>query len=178
MTQVQRISIPLPHSLRGMFQEEENEPAIQEFLRRARSHGIFMELGCPQRPPMMSQEDWIVRYSYVDENRVTGHLSNVDIDFDNHVVIGDVRAYGPYREVFQHALKETPTYSFRPRALVLRRKLVRLIGWDLQPSPALDGWLHDKLTAEGSGTQGRDYFQQWTRGTHEGSSEKDPTPVR
>ena len=160
MTTTHRVTIRLPNILCGHLDNEETQVALNEFLRRANNHGIFMELGSPRLPDQALNVKWFERWSYIDENRVAGHMSNVSIDYDNHQVIADVRPFGPYRDVFPHVTKENSNFTISPRALVIGRTLKRLVGFDVTDTP--DQWLKEKLAQSGTGREKRDYFSDWT----------------
>ena len=86
--------------------------------RRIKNGHLFAEMGHPKREPGMTDHEWLVRYSRIEETKHCAHISNVWLDTEYVSpdglkmvgIVGKVKPAGPYKETIEEYMK-TPSVN-------------------------------------------------------------------
>jgi hypothetical protein len=124
----------------GVYDKHISKEVFEDFKNRCLKGVVYCETVGPRRQPHMSDDDYLQRFSEIHPENACAHIRDVTLSEDSTRMIGQIRAAGPYADLFKHALGDEPEVSFGIRGFYDTRdtkqlKPLNVVTYDMVAKP-------------------------------------------
>lgn len=124
----------------GVYDKHISQEVFEDFKKRCLKGVVYCEMVGPRRQPCMTDDDYLQRFSEIHPENACAHIRDVELSEDKTRMIGQIRAAGPYAELFKHAMGPEADAAFGIRGFYDTRdtkqlKPLQVLTYDMVHKP-------------------------------------------